>query len=157
MLKEINDIGPKLKEDDLISLEDKLGKKLPNDFQNFLLTYNGGSPVECEFDFDQNKSGLSGGIVNYFFGLKRKSDILNKLENLPHVVPKEMIPIGESPGGNLFLLSIYPNTYGNVFYKNHEIEDSFEFNDSNKNLPESMLLVANSFSDFLEKLYDPDE
>ena len=157
MLKEIENPGPGIVVDDINALESRLGKKIPDDYAQFLIKYNGGSPIECMIDFDGNKLNISGNSIGYFFGLKRKSDLINKLENMSHILPELALPIADTPGGNYFILSLNNNTYGKVFYKDHEIEDSFDFKDDENNLPESMVLVANSFSEFLDKLYDPDE
>jgi len=157
MLENIKNMGPELRQGDINSLVEALGKELPAEYESFLMKYNGGAPVECELDFDGKKLGISGDTLGYFFGLGRNSDILAKLENLSYFLPKDMFPIADSPAGNLFLMSVNEKSYGNVYYKDHETEDSFEFDDSKEELPESMVLVANSFNEFLEKLYDPDE
>ena len=157
MLNDMENTGPKLSEADISLLETSVGKKLPTEYEAFLIRYNGGAPVECELEFDGKKLGVSGETIGYFFGIGRKSDIFDKLDNLSYLLPKNMIPIADTPAGNVFLLSVNEKSYGYIYYKDHEIEDSHEFDDSKSKLPESMVLVANSFSEFLGKLYDPDE
>jgi hypothetical protein len=158
MLLTINDSGKQLTQEDISALNKRLSLQIPDDYKVFLLKNNGGEPKEYAIKFNENQLEIGGEELGYFYGLETKTEnILDALDNLQHFLPENLIPIADTPGGNLFLLSVNKDTYGNVFYKDHEIEDSFEFSDSNKKLPESMLLVANSFSDFLTKLYDPDE
>ena len=54
MLKEIENPGPGIVVDDINALESRLGKKIPDDYAQFLIKYNGGSPIECMIDFDGN-------------------------------------------------------------------------------------------------------
>lgn len=158
MLSSISGSGKKLTQGDIFILNKKLSLQIPDDYKKFLLKHNGGEPKEYAIKFNENKFRIGGEELGYFYGLETETEnILDALDNLQHVLPKNLIPIADTPGGNFFLLSVNKGTYGNVFYKNHEIEDSFEFSDSKEKLPESMLLVANSFGEFLEKLYDPDE
>ncbi len=158
MLSTITDSGKQLTQDDILVLNKKFFLPIPDDYVGFLLKNNGGNPKEYAIKFNKNKLEIGGEELGYFYGLGTETEnIIDTLDNLQHILSKNLIPFADTPGGNLFLLSVEKNTYGNVFYKDHEIEDSFEFDDTNKTLPESMILVANSFSEFQEKLYDPDE
>lgn len=152
--------GPEINEDSIIKLEASLKKNLPKDYREFLLEYNGGEPIQRAIDFDAQKLRTSGDYIASFYEVSDDITygVLENIKNHADLIPEDMIFIADSPGGNYFLLSLRnDNSYGKVFYKDHEFEDKSEFNPQTGLLPESMILVANNFSEFLEKLYDPDE
>ncbi len=158
MFLDMEQSSKNISKDDISELESKTNLNLPDEFKSFLLKYNGGSPVECGIDFETDKNGRNYMEVGYFYGINRKPDILVYYnEILAHRIPKGVLSIASTNSNGFILLSTLEKTYGNVYFKDHEVEDSFEFNDSNDTLPGSMTLLANSFSDFLEKLYDPDD
>jgi len=158
MLTEIRQPGKQLNQDDILVLNRKLISPVPDEYRDFLIQNNGGEPKESTLTFDAKKLGINGEELGYFYGIDTESEnIIDTIDNLSHVLPKNLIPIVDTPGGNYFLLSVNPNTYGKIYYKDHEVEDSFDFDDSKNDLPESMVLVANLFSEFIDKLYDPDE
>lgn len=71
---------------------------------------------------------------------------MQNLETFKGNIPNEVIPIGESSGGNQICLGISKATQGRVYFWDHE----HEAEESNP-LP-GLCLVANSFSDFVKKL-----
>jgi len=158
MLTEIRQPGKQLDQDDVDVLNRRLISPVPDEYRDFLLQNNGGEPKEYALNFDAKKLGVSGEELGYFYGIDTESEnIIDTIDNLSHVLPKNLIPIVDTPGGNYFLLSVNPSTYGIIYYKDHEVEDSFEFDDSRNELPESMVFVANGFNEFIEKLFNPDE
>src|SRR5882672_8682020 len=102
-------------------LEAIVGEKLPDDYRGFLLDFNGGKPEDNEFDIPQikNKSG-----VNRFYGLldERKSgDLLHERELMISRVPDKMLAIGDDSSGNSVCLSLRPDTFGQLFFWDHEL------------------------------------
>jgi hypothetical protein len=158
MLKSIKTFGNPTSSSALIALEEKLAAKLPSAYREFLLRSNGGRPVECCIDFDAPKLRCEGDTVNFFFEISEGStyDIEHMMESFGSHIPQGMIFIGTSPGGNYFLLSLRPHSYGQVFYKDHDFEDFLEFDEAINQLPESIVKIAATFDEFLERLYDPD-
>lgn len=159
MLNEMNATGHKLSQKDLERVENELGYALPEPYRKFLLKHNGGEPTESYIDFKAEKLKLPGDAVNVFYGLGVKpcDDIIHKMKVIGYQLPEGLIFVADTPGGNYFLLSLRDDSYGEVFYKDHEFEDNSSFDPNNKILPESIVKVSNNFDDFLACLYDGDE
>jgi hypothetical protein len=67
-------------------------------------------------------------------------------------LPPTLVPIGCDPGGNQILLSLQPPHAGGVLFWDH---DSGDVEDVVEALGRGDLkLIANSFSDFLDALFD---
>lgn len=159
MLNGMNATGDKLNSRDLEGAENELGYALPKAYKDFLLKYNGGVPVESYIDFEAEKLKLPGDEVKKFYGLgvKPVNDIVHKMKEIGYNLPKGFIFIANTHGGNFFLLSLRDDSFGQVFYKDHEFEDKSPFDPSNNILPESIVKISNSFDDFLVRLYEDDE
>jgi len=148
--------GPPLEQEELSALERYIGVSLPSDYKVFLQEHNGGEPEEYLIKFMlPDKSSEAGDAVNFFLEVSDSVSygLLNKYKNLSWQIPKGFIFIAISPGGNYFLIGINEKNYGQIFYKDHESEDEPYQEDG---LPANMVKVANSFSEFMERLYDPD-
>ncbi|WP_447895917.1 SMI1/KNR4 family protein [Vreelandella sp. GE22] len=159
MLTEMNGMGKELSQKALEEAESELGYVFSEPYRKFLLKYNGGEPTESCIDFNGEKLKLLGDMVNVFYGLDVKpcDDIIHKMKLIGYQLPEGLIFIADTSGGNYFLLSLRDDSYGEVFYKDHEFEDSSSFDPKNKILPESIVKVSNNFDDFLACLYDGDE
>lgn len=155
----MNKVGDQLNGSDILNLETELTYSLPNSYKDFLLNTNGGVPVESYIDFNENNLKVPGDEIKRFYGVggKASTDLLHKMESIGDNLPKGMIFIANTHGGNFFLISLREDSYGEVFYKDHEYEDKLPFDKKNNPLPESMVLVAENFSNFLGGLYNPDE
>ena len=155
----MSNIGCKLSSKDLETAENELGYALPEAYKYFLLKYNGGVPVESYIDFEADKLKLPGDEVKKFYGLGVKSanDIVHKMKEIGYNLPEGLVLIANTHGGNFFLLSLRDDSFGQVFYKDHEFEDKSPFDPSNNILPESIVKISNSFDDFLVRLYEGDE
>jgi len=65
-------------------------------------------------------------------------------------VPHGMLPIGDDPAGNLYLMDLSPGErYGRIYFWDHEIEADDEGQSHQKNIT----LISNSFIEFLVDLY----
>ncbi|MBZ9558059.1 MULTISPECIES: SMI1/KNR4 family protein [unclassified Modicisalibacter] len=155
MLLEICNTGKNLSLSDFEEVERKLKKPLPMAYKKFLLKHNGGEPRESYIDFDAEKLNLSGQAINVFYGLGVQpcDDIVHKIGSIGDQIPEGVIFIADTAGGDHFLLSLRKDSYGEIFYKDHEFEDLSPFEPSKNILPESIVKVANTFSDFLDALY----
>ena len=159
MLTEINNTGKELSLGDLEGAESELGYVFPEPYRKFLLKYNGGEPTESYIDFKAEKLKLPGDAVNVFYGLGVKpcDDIIHKMKVIGCQLPEGLIFVADTPGGNYFLLSLRDDSYGEIFYKDHEFEDNSPFDPNSKMLPESIVKISNNFDDFLACLYNGDE
>jgi cell wall assembly regulator SMI1 len=149
--------GKKISKKDIANLETELNIKLPEDYKTFLLKNNGGSPEEdwC-FNFYDENSEESDSVINQFYILYKKSedefDDL-KIQYLTNVeegfVPDTVFVIADDPFGNMIGVDLSAENYGKVYFFDHELEDEDGFN--------LRSLVADSFDEFLEKLFLDEE
>ncbi|MBL9178383.1 MAG: SMI1/KNR4 family protein [Verrucomicrobiaceae bacterium] len=133
-----------LKEDDLEHLESRLGVKLPQDYKIFMMLHNGGKPAASVFNFAERGAQTSAS-VRRFFALddSHKFYSLNKHISIYHGRhPPGMVPVACDSFGNLILLECAGEHYGNVFFWDHENEDT---SGSRRNLS----LISRSFAEFL--------
>lgn len=132
----------------IASLEKRLDIVLPSEYKEHILKYNGGYPnKEC---FDTQGGGRS--KIHYFYAIYdgeysnfEKSFNIFKIEEtrmLSHV-----FPIAYDDGGNQICISIGDKDYGKIYFWDHEEE-------SDEPDYENMYLIANSFNEFLEGLFE---
>jgi hypothetical protein len=125
---------------------------LPDDYVNFLLEHNGGTPIPATNKLPETD-------VNYIFGIQDEASWASLewyIQTFKERIPANYLPIAKDSGGNLFLMSLIPANYGAIFYWDHEYESESTGDSVYKNLRKS----ATSFSEFLLNLYeytDPDE
>lgn len=133
-------------------LEAYLQHKLPRDYKNFLLQYNGGKPVpDCFKFFDSN----NGSVVNFFFRINaekeyRYADLLSAIRELRGRVPRDFIPIASDVFGNIICIAISGKLFGKVYFWDHE----FETDDNEEPTMRNMTLIANNFDEFINGLYE---
>lgn len=147
--------------DDISRLEDIKKCNIPNDYKDFLLNYNGGRPefdtFETKEDFPFREHSFSD--IQYFFGMTDNGDgydILKKMRVLNNRIPQELLPIACDSCGNVICLGIKGETYGKVFFWDHENEID---EDGKEPWWENITLIADSFTDLINNLckYDLDE
>jgi len=136
---------------------------LPEDYKEFLLKYNGGSP---NFDAFEIKDYFSDGrssfdSIRYFFGIchdkksiMRGYDILNKIESSKNRIPIELLPIACDPLGNIVCIGIKGKYYKKIYFWDHENEAGSRdpFDNTIKPWWKNITIIASSFSDLLNSL-----
>ncbi|UXP33872.1 SMI1/KNR4 family protein [Reichenbachiella agarivorans] len=134
----IKDTFESISENQLVDLENQLGKPLPNDYKSFLLKNNGGRP---EPNFFRTLSGDYETDIQFFYGItKGIYSIQDNLFQLKSRLPKGKVAIANDSGGNYILLDINTNQ---IFFFDHEIEEVF--------------FVSESFTDFVNSLFNVDQ
>jgi len=134
-------------EQDLDEFENLIKSPLPPDFRNFLLTQNGGTPDKSTITVNGNDR-----VVQKIYALVNES----KIYTLTHLisvyknrVPAGMLPFGDDPAGNLYLIRLDPGEfYGKIYFWDHENEADTE----EQPFYENIYFIANSFYEFLKKL-----
>ncbi|MFL1391035.1 SMI1/KNR4 family protein [Pseudomonas tritici] len=148
---EIIEPGHSISDDAMKLLESFIGVTLPREYYLFLSRNGGGYPEPDSFRFMGNEDGSS---VQRFYGLNRSDtyDFVRNLNLYKKRIPEGFIAIACDPGGNQICLCIKGENRGKVYFWDHELEncDETEPDDSN------MTLVSNSFSDFLDGLFELD-
>ncbi len=148
--------GPSITQQEIEQKAQDLGIVLPEDYQRFLLKYNGGKPEYSYFYIkDAQKQDIS------FYNLRSIKAFysLESIQVLEEDTPKEFVIIGDDGHMNTIVLGHMPPYTNQVFYWDNE--DRVDY-DEEGNLPpptmDNMYWIADSFSDFLALLiYDPDE
>lgn len=130
------------------AFENAICHPLPGDYRKFLLEKNGGIPSKSKVRTYDNMER----IVQHLYALTNQSKqftIGHFLEVYRNRLPTTMLPIGDDPAGNLFLIGIADDqNYGKVFFWDHEQEADME----NQPYAKNISIVAQSFSEFLNKL-----
>lgn len=156
-MKLLNSAEPILRED-VLEFGNYLGVKLPEDYVEFIVNANGGTPeLDMLYDFyDEVSEQENTSVIRRFFSVisnaeceKNNIKFIYNVMRREEIIPFDMIPIADDPTGNVICISLSQNDYGAVYYLNHEFEDS-----DTGYLMRSK--ITDSFKEFIEKLY-PDE
>lgn len=135
--------------------EKSSGLKLTKEYYDFLEKYNGGIPDSNNVELN-NKVIQSFSITSFFgVGIDDNNDISKQFSRLNKRLPQGCLPIARTEGGNLICINLSQDKYGYIFLWNHETE---LLNEDTLTI-ENLLLVANSFVEFLDKVkpYNPDD
>jgi hypothetical protein len=105
--------------------EDENQIKLPKDYKNFLICYNGGITPETKFRINN----ISSDVVS-FYGLGNADkdynfNQFNEMNMLRDYISVGMLPIAYNDFGDKIALSIIDETFGEVFYYYHDIPNKF--------------------------------
>ncbi|WP_111882793.1 SMI1/KNR4 family protein [Paracidovorax anthurii] len=124
---------------------------VPKDYKEFLLENNGGIPIENVFKTISNER-----VVNCFLALMAPrgfEDSIGKyLEKYKDRIPENLLPIASAGSSDLVLVGA--NGLDGVYYWDHNLESD---EDDASNYYENIEKVANSFSEFLHLLHDPEK
>ncbi len=131
--------------EDIQNFEAKVGAKLPEDYKEFLLQYNGGSPRQ-----PNEVTSHSSASVRSFLGFNSESvrDLNKVTESYTGRIPKSTIPIAADESGNLIVMSLEEVRFGSVYFWDHELEVEDEVLERSPNITP----LANTFSEFFKKL-----
>ena len=125
--------GLKLNEEKLQMFENELKVKLPVDYKEFMLAHNGGMPEDdLMFNYHNsvnNKESRS--LIQMFYIIYEEENYeIYNLKNIcftlwnDKALTKDYLAIAEDPAGNYVCISLNAETYGNIYFCNHEYEDA---------------------------------
>jgi hypothetical protein len=133
------------------SFEAAIGYRLPNDYRDFLLEFNGGEPFAPVIRWGRDEP-YSDSTIRYFFSITDNSTFSLAYKYAIYAganrVSKEMLPIAGDFGGNLVLLSLAGADAGKIFFWNHDVEGLYDDPSSMRHLSR----LAVSFRQFCETL-----
>ena len=138
-----------ISEERLKAFENAIGTGLPEDYRQFLLENNGGTPKQgSHFSFVEHGKKTDSRLM-YFYGLDRSRDenIEVQIKIRTGRMPREVIPIAADPFGNEVCLVIHGREAGVVYFWNHEEESEDEPTYDN------MYRIAGSFTELLDGLH----
>jgi cell wall assembly regulator SMI1 len=136
--------APPLSELDIERVERRLGVRLPQDLREHYLLHNGGTPRPRFFV----KDGEAYDVVCFHSmnpGDKESSfeRIYEILVDLTPEFPRGYIPFADSSGGDLFIYSVNPESFGNIMFYQHEyFEDDDRY----------VVFLAPTFREFIDSL-----
>lgn len=129
------------------SAETRLSVKFPQDYLEMITLHSGGdNPEECSFKyFSQGESW--GGNFGVLLSLREEDseNVFETIEGFGDRLPQGLIPIIESGSGDLVCLDYRSSSTPTICHFSHDspAEDAVCF-------------VANTFSEFLDLLYNPE-
>src|SRR5215203_5073615 len=144
MVNNPNQFG-KLSLEELTDFEKANKIDLPEDYKKFLLTYNGGKPLK-------NTNQTPSTIISYMLGMHNGdyyASLYRHIDMFAKRLPFNTFPIATDAFGNLFIMSVHPDNYGQIFFWEHEGEP--EIGDGH--YVDNVSFVALSFNDFISKLH----
>jgi hypothetical protein len=150
-------------EDQIKNMERQIGVSLPSDYRKFMALYNGGQILigsvfpEFQVTWSGKSFGFDRSSVSYVYTLNRDinfswHDAFLTLVKDQQRIPKDTIPIAHDRGSNQILLGVGESNFGKIYLwlKDYaSIEDDIAPNYDNVGL------IANSFTEFLQKLHRP--
>ena len=120
--------------------------ELPNDYKEFLLKHNGGRPNPSA-----NRNPPTN--IQWIYGLhngKSWASLDHNINILRHRIPEDTLPIANDGLGNVFLISLHKDTFGEVWFWDHEKES----NEGKASFFSNIIKAASSFKEFLEGLFE---
>ena len=135
-----------LDSESLNKFELKLSLTLPDDYRIFLLTHNGGNPEPSDVKKIESNVQWIYGIHNgeYWASLEEQ---INTYKNR---IPSKTLPVGNDSFGNIYLLSLRNNSFGQIWFWDHENESDQAADEYFENITK----LSSSFSEFLNELYE---
>lgn len=124
-------LGPKVSESNVAEFEGRLGYRLPPDYREFLLNYNGGHPVVGTVKGREDRSDIPyqhGDSIHTFLMLpSNEGEVspfqqLKTSEEIGWSLPKNLLPIADDAGGNCFAIDL-DSSGGLVRFIDHESSD----------------------------------
>ena len=142
-------------EDEVDKLEQRIGHPLPDDYRKFLIACNGGfvggslwyKGVDPEGD--EIEAGL-----HHIAGFREEPylSINGAIDNLGGRIPSDLLYIHDDPFGNAILIGLTGDQKGRIYFWDHEEEawdDDLDFGDDDS---DGLLLLANSFTEYVAGL-----
>lgn len=143
LISKKNEFG-KLPEVELIDFEKENNIKLPEDYRDFLLQYNGGEP-------SPNKNDKLDIVVSYILGMHNGeyyASLYKYIDVFKKKIPFGTFPIATDPFGNLFIMSLDKDGHGHIYFWDHEGEPEHQDGHNTENCS----FVAYSFTEFMAGL-----
>ena len=138
--------GIKINEETIKVIESFIQAKLPQEYRDFLLKYNGGVPNKGVFNLNNILSGLS-----FFYiinSLNNYSDFVGAYHLYKDRIPKGFIVVASDVGGNKILIGLDGENRNKIYFWDHENE----VEEDEEPYYDNMTLIADGFNLFLNSL-----
>lgn len=132
----------------VVGWEERSQTQLPLPYREFILKYNGGSIYPRMFKFSLQPDFEQEELL---YRIYRWDEVLSCVGSSPVNIPPEFLKIAETPGPVEVLISVHGEDFGKIYAW---IRSNAKWGtDSNQ----QVYLLADSFTVFLEMLYDDSE
>jgi len=129
-----HDPGFAVTQDDIDQVKKALGGiALPQDYERFLLRFNGAQPIVADNDLSKGQllrvwwpadtvadttdhAALLGSMQEIQGRPERAADLLKTHQNIGHLLPPETVAFARGAGGSCFLFDLRPGRFGEVLY-----------------------------------------
>jgi hypothetical protein len=137
----------------IVNFEQQINARLPQEYVQFLLQYNGGAPKKDVYKMlEVNENSNEDETISLFYTLAEdyNHNLFSKFNTFLGRMPKELIPIAIDPFGNQICLAVKGENYGKVYFWNHD----WEHDEGEEPTYRNISLISNSFQEFVDKLYE---
>lgn len=150
---EFSNLDGRFNKIDFNSFCDEYQLNFPAEYISFLEKHNVAEPPDNIVKNAVN--GKDDIYIRYFYGISNENyfDIRCNYEVYckEYRMPYKCIPIADPDGGNQVCISLDPETYGKIYFWDHETMDVDEGEECGYSIV-SMPQIANSFDELLEKI-----
>lgn len=149
-MKIVEQLNPRITEDDLATFSGRHNLLLPQDYGDFLLRNNGGRPEPDCFPIEGLPLNPFGN-VQVFFGINAAiltEDLTTILTELPSSVPHGILPVACNGGGDFICLDLRKTNTPVVFWDRRPFWGNNIWNEKD------LYRIADSFESFLESMRD---
>lgn len=139
--------------EEIRKFEKLIGAELPKDYVDFILRYNGGHPIADTYDLIEpiNENETFSGIEWFYpFGEQYKNNVIRYYSLFKDRLPNDFIRIASASCGNDICICVRGENYGKVYLWDHENEAP----EGQEPWYDNVYLIANSFTEFMDKLYE---
>jgi len=139
---DVKEINNSWNEDHIKNLERKYNIKFPQDY-SFYLQHYGNDYIKEDYHFIppeglSNKIKLTQFEIDSFYGLYNdENNIEDKINFYKDLLPADLIPIADLPGGDLVCIGIKDDTQNKIYIWFHDMDG------------ENIFLVSDSFKSFI--------
>ncbi|WP_283750954.1 SMI1/KNR4 family protein [Bacillus cereus] len=128
----------------VVRFENMLEIVLPDDYKLCITNYDAGRPRPNVFDTAQRKELVAKALLS--FDQSNVENIWDTFENIKNQLPKRIVPFMSDQFGNYVCFDYRNSNEPTVVFWDHEL--------SHQNITEEIIYIANSFSEFVEGLYE---
>lgn len=134
-------------DEEIRQIESRLGVKFPKDFVECVKKYHGGFPRVSDFSYVDKRLRRSASCFGelFSFDLQDRINIVSDNELPPEGYPKGLIMFGQDGGGGYLCFD----------YRTTKTSPKVVFWISDAPSAEEVIPLADTFTDFLEMLYEP--
>ena len=134
-----------LTKEEIKKIEEKYKIQLPQDYVNFILTYQDKTIKDDYAFFPLERAPITGkdgnNMISYFF----KGELEKEIKDMYEIFRDNVIPIAGVLNGDLICIGVKGEYKEKIYYWWHENE----IDDDPDNIRATLFLIANSFRDFI--------